>query len=71
MNIPNIIEKTLCESCGKWAIKQSTGIVYASYPAQYPMEYKCLCGWKKPAETVIGKTNEDIFKQQWENAQNN
>lgn len=62
------MEKTICEKCGKWAIKQSTGIVLTSYPPQYPMMWKCGCGWSTSAGTIRGTTEEEVFNKQWEEA---
>lgn len=63
------MERTKCENCGAWAIKQSTGFALMSYPPIYPMEWKCNCGWTKPAEEVRGKTSEELFKEKWKQAQ--
>jgi len=65
----NTSERTKCEVCGKWAIKQSTGLVLMSYPPQFPMEWKCACGWAMGAGVVRGKTNEELFLDEWNNAQ--
>lgn len=62
-----MIERELCE-CGKWMIKRSTGIVLTSYPPQYPMMWWCACGKTKDAETVYGKTDEQIAKEEWDKA---
>lgn len=62
-----MIERTLCE-CGKWMIKRSTGFAYMTYPPQYPMEWWCACGKTKSAETIRGKTNEELNKEQWDKA---
>ncbi len=61
------METTICENCGKKAIKMSTGIVLTSYPPQYPMIYKCGCGWTKEAEIVRGQTEEEMFQENWNN----
>lgn len=58
------METKLCK-CGHNMIKQSTGIVHLTYPPQYPMIWKCACGNTEEAETVRGKTDEDVFMELW------
>lgn len=63
------MERTICEKCGKWAIKTGTGITLTSYPPQYPQIWKCACGWMKDADVIHGKTDEEVFTDNWSRAQ--
>jgi len=60
------METKICPKCQKKMIKRSTGIVLSSYPQQYPMMWWCGCGHQEPAETIQGKTDEQVSREEWE-----
>jgi len=58
-------ETEKCE-CGKNMILRSTGIVWLTYPRQYPQEWWCGgCDRTKPGPTRRGKTREQIEHAAW------
>ncbi len=63
-------EIEVCPGCGKKAVKWFTGKVYSICPQQKVMQYRCGCGWKSEEFTEQQLTNEEIFKTQWEAANN-
>jgi hypothetical protein len=62
------MDTKICNKCGKNMIKVGTGVVLTSYPAQYPQKWWCKCGNEEKAETLRGKTEEEILSGNWEDA---
>jgi C4-type Zn-finger protein len=55
-----------CPKCSKKMIKQGTGIVLTSNPPVYPQEWWCGCGYRESAESIRGKTEDEISREKWE-----
>lgn len=62
------METKKCPKCGKKMIKQGTGIALSSYPPVYPQEWWCGCGYTEPAESIRGKTDQEVRQELWEEA---
>ena len=56
----------VCPECGKRMIKTGTGVILATYPAQHPQMWWCGCGHAEEAETLRGKTVEQLRREEWE-----
>ena len=53
----------VCSECGKRMIKTRTGVILATYPAQYPQMWWCGCGHTEEAETLWGKTRREMWEE--------
>ncbi len=63
------METKLC-TCGKKMIKRYSNIVLMSYPPQTPWSWWCGgCEATERGGVERGMTEEEMNKQQWENAQ--
>jgi len=56
-----------CPKCNKKMIKTGTEITLTSYPPIYPQIWWCGCGHSQGADSIRGKTTEDIRQEEWEN----
>lgn len=57
-----------CPKCGKVMIKRFANICLTSYPAKYPWHWWCGCGNTEVGGIVVGKTQEQICREEWEKA---
>jgi hypothetical protein len=55
----------LCPKCGARMLRRGTGMMLASNPPQYPLEWHCGCGHREPGGREWGKTAEQLFHEDW------
>ncbi len=63
-----MVETKKCYHCGKNMIKEYTGVALMTYPAKYPMQWRCMCGHREDAGIEREETEEDRFKRKWREA---
>lgn len=54
-----------CPKCGKKMIHWDSGDVYATYPPQFPWDWRCGCGHKEKGGVRRGTTAEELFQDEW------
>ena len=55
--------------CGKKMIKRFSNFVYCTYPPQHPWKWWCGgCGREEEGGIEVGKTQEDVYREEWEKA---
>ena len=57
-----------CPKCHSVMLRVPTGMAYASDPPQFPMEWRCGCGYREKAGVDRAMSPEESFLEAWRRA---
>jgi len=55
-----------CPKCGKKMVVKYSSVVLMTYPAQYPWDWWCGCGYTEKGGIEGDSTYESIAREEWE-----